>query len=205
VIPVKTLLRSKTRLAEVLNLQERQSLTLAMLEDVLRAVQESFMVQQILVVSSDSKVRRFTINFGATFLPEKTNGLNQAIEQAIGWCVENDAKSVLILPADIPLITLSDVNQIINLGSEQTSIVIAPSRNGGTNALLQKPPEVISQRFGPESFSKHLAEASTKGVILHIYRSQNVTMDIDSPEDLENLLKTEAQTSTHKFLKPRKI
>ena len=201
VIPVKTLLRSKTRLSEILNPQERQTLTLTMLEDVLEAVQRSYMIQKVVVVSSDYKVREFASNFGAKFLPEKTQGLNQAVEQAIGWCVENDAKSVLVLPADIPLITSSNVDHIINLGSEQTSIVISPSKNGGTNALLQKPPNLIPLHFGPQSFSRHLAEASNKGVIPRIYRSQNVAIDIDSPQDLENLLKIETQTSTHKFLK----
>ena len=59
-----------------------------MLEDVLEAVQRSCMIQQVVVVSSDYKVREFASNFGAKFLPEKTQGLNQAVEQAIGWCVE---------------------------------------------------------------------------------------------------------------------
>ena len=201
VIPVKLLLRSKMRLSEVLKPQERQTLTLSMLEDVFRAVTKSSLVHQTVLVSSDSKVQEYAGVLGATYLMEERRGLNRAVEQAISWCVQNNAKSVLVLPGDIPLITPDDVNQIVNLGSEETSIVIASSRNGGTNALLQKPPNLIPLHFGQASFSKHISEASNKGIAAKIYRSQNVTMDIDSPEDLENLLKIEAQTASHRFLK----
>ncbi len=201
VIPVKVLPKSKTRLSEVLDPQERQTLTLKMLEDVLRAAVKSLAASQIVVVSSDSKVEEFIENFQVTYLPEKTRGLNQAVEQATGWCVQNGAISVLVLPADIPLISPSDVNQIINMGSNEMCIVIAPSRNGGTNALLRKPPDLIPLHFGSGSFSKHLAEASNKGVTAKVYCSHGVMMDIDSPEDLEDLLEIEAQTASHRFLK----
>jgi len=201
VIPVKTLLRSKTRLSEVLNPQERQTLTLVMLEDVLKAVICSQSVHQIVVVSSDSRVQGFANDFGVAYLPEKKPGLNQALEQAISWCIQNKAESVLILPADIPLLRPDDVDQIVNLGSEETCIVVGPSRNGGTNALFQKPPNVIPPSFGSGSLNRHLAEASKKGIKTKVYDVQNVTMDIDYPEDLEDLLRIEAHTASHIFLK----
>jgi 2-phospho-L-lactate guanylyltransferase len=193
--------KSKMRLSEVLKPQERQTLTLTMLEDVLRAVTGSLKVDRTVVVSPDSKAQEFANNFGASYLPEKEQGLNQAVDQATRWCIQNDAKSVLVLPADIPLITSSDVNQIINLCSGEKCIVIAPSRNGGTNVLLQKPPNLITPFFGPKSFSRHLAEASSQGIMTRIYRSQNVTRDIDSPEDLESLLKIGVQTVSYRFLR----
>lgn len=198
-IPVKSLLKSKTRLSMILNPKERQALTLVMLEDVLRAVKCS-MVRQVVVISSDSTVKELVEKFGAMYLEEKKRGLNQAIEQALEWCIQNKADSVLVLPADIPLIIPKDVNQIVKLGSEETSIVISPSQNGGTNALLQKPPNLIRPRFGPNSFSKHKGEASHKGIPTKVYMSKRVAMDIDSPKDLEKLFEIKAQTLSHKFL-----
>jgi 2-phospho-L-lactate guanylyltransferase len=199
VIPVKTLLKSKTRLSIILNPKERQALTIVMLRDVLRAV-ECSMVCQTVVISSDPAVEELAKNFGVMHLAEKRQGLNQAIEQATKWCIQNTADSVLVLPADLPLIIPKDINQIVKLGSERTSIVISPSQNDGTNALLQKPPNLIHPCFGPNSFSKHKTEASHKGIPTRVYKSKRVAMDIDTPKDLEKLLKIKTQTLTHKFL-----
>jgi 2-phospho-L-lactate guanylyltransferase len=199
VVPVKTLLKSKTRLSIVLSPQERQALTLAMLEDVLRAVKRSI-VYQIVVISSDPVVQRFTCNFGVTVLQEKEQGLNKAIMQATQWCVQKDAELVLIILADIPLLKPEDVNEIVNLSSEKICIVISPSRNGGTNALMQKPPNIIPMSFGPNSFRKHLAEASARGVPSRVYLSQRVALDIDSVKDMEYLLRNGKKTASNQLL-----
>lgn len=204
VVPVKATIKSKARLSTVLNPQERQTLTLTMLEDVLKALKSSS-VYQIGVISSDLTVQALTNKFEAVFLSESQRGLNQAVEQATEWCNQNKAESVLILPADIPLITTEDINQIVKLGSEETSVVISPSLNWGTNALLQKPPRLMPARYGPYSFKKHVDEASAKGVAAKIYNSPRITIDIDSLEDLKGFLKVESQTVSQRFLKQIRV
>jgi len=199
VVPVKTLLKSKTRLSNFFTFEERTRFTLAMLEDVLNALKSSN-VSKTVVVSSDLTVERFAKNFGMTFLKETQQGLNQAINQATKWCVRNAAEWVLVLPADVPLITSKDINQLVKLALNN-SVVISPSRNGGTNALLETPPGVIPPRFGPDSFKKHICEALAKHAQTKIYVSSNVMLDIDSEKDLEQLLKVGEQTASHRFLK----
>lgn len=199
VIPVKTLLKSKMRLSMVLTPQERQTLTLAMLEDVLKAVKCSVVCQTV-VISSDPTVKELANNFGVSYLKERKHELNQAVKQATEWCIQNNANSVLILPADIPLLIPEDINRVVKLCAKGALVVISPSQNGGTNALLQKPPDLIPTHFGPNSFSKHKTEALHKGILTRVYRSKRVATDIDSPKDLEKLLKIKAQTVSHKFL-----
>jgi 2-phospho-L-lactate guanylyltransferase len=201
VIPVKTLLKSKTRLSTILTPHERQTLLLKMLEDVCNAIQRSSIVHKIVIISSDLKVQSFSNKFRAVYLQEIKEGLNQALQQATNWCIQNNAKSILIIPTDIPLISPDDIKKIVNLSIEECSIVIAPSKNGGTNILFQKPPDLIPPCYGPESFYKHIIKASDKGVAAKIYTSQNVELDIDTPKDLENLIKFNKQTVTHRFLK----
>lgn len=179
------------RLSTVLNPQERQKLTLTMLEDVLKAVKCS-MVCHIAVIGSDQTVKGIANNFGVTYLKEKKHELNEAIKQATEWCILNNADSVLILPADIPLIIPEDINQIIQLCTKGDSLVLSPSRNSGTNAMLQKPPDLIPTHFGQNSFRQHKTEALHKGILTMVYRSKRVALDIDSPEDLEKLLKMHA-------------
>jgi 2-phospho-L-lactate guanylyltransferase len=170
-----------------------------MLEDVLNALKSSE-VSNTVVVSSDLTVERFVKNFGMTFIRETEQGLNQAISQATSWCIQNTAELVLVLPADVPLVTSKDINQIVKLVLKN-SVVISPSRNGGTNALLQTPPGIIAPCFGFESFKKHVGEALAKGVQTKIYVSSNIMLDIDSEEDLEQLLEVDKQTASHRFLK----
>jgi len=172
-----------------------------MLEDVLKAVKCSE-VHQIVLISSDPVVKKFAHNqLKVTFLHEKRQGLNKAVDQATRWCLQKGAESVLVLPADIPLLKPEDVNKIVCLSSEKSSVVVSPSKKGGTNALLMKPPNIIRPRFGPNSFRKHLDEASTRKIPCKIYLSKRVSLDIDSVEDLKLLLKTDEATASHKFLR----
>src|SRR5208283_6179532 len=111
VVPVKSLRASKKRLSSVLSPQERGQLTLAMLEDVLSALQTST-VNDIVVVSNDLRVHELAGKFGAKYLTQKTSGLNSAVEEAAEWCVRQGAEAILVLPADIPLLSPEEVDRI---------------------------------------------------------------------------------------------
>jgi 2-phospho-L-lactate guanylyltransferase (CobY/MobA/RfbA family) len=95
--------------------------------------------------------------------------------------------------------TERDLNGIIRL-SGKVSVVISPSMDGGTNALMLKPPNVIKTCFGPRSFEKHINEASKKGIPIRVYRSPRISLDIDSVQDLKTLLKVGRGKVCHRFL-----
>jgi 2-phospho-L-lactate guanylyltransferase len=199
VVPVKSLAASKQRLSTVFTPQERKQLTLAMLEDVLKALKGS-VVDEVLVVGEDSEVHQTAEEFGAFYLSANRAGLNSAIEASCEWCVCQNATSVLVLPADIPLLSSKEVNRIIELGKGTSAVVLAPSKNWGTNALYQNPPKLIPARFGPKSFFKHIREAYRKGGSVRLHFSQGTSRDIDSAADLKNLLKVENNTSCRSTL-----
>ncbi len=193
IVPLKRISVSKRRLAQSLSSQERKSLTVTMLEDVLQALKAS-VVTKVLVVSNDPNVRPIAERFGATFFSPARKGLNSALEEAWAWCIRNKADSVLVLPADIPLVTSKDVDIIVELGSHQRRVVLAPSRDGGTNALFQCLPPLVHACFGSESFSKHVKKAFSKGVCVKFYYSLGICLDVDSVEDLQVLLRVENET-----------
>jgi 2-phospho-L-lactate/phosphoenolpyruvate guanylyltransferase len=199
VVPVKTLLKSKTRLSNFFTIQERPLFTLAMLEDVLNALKSS-KVNSTVVVCSDSTVEGLVKKFGMTFLNETQEGLNQALNQATKWCLRNKAEQVLILPADVPLVRSKDIDTLVKLALNN-AMVISPSLNGGTNALLQKPRKIVSHCFGPDSFKRHLDEAHAKHLHTKVYVSSNIMLDIDSERDLERLVKADHQTAANRFLR----
>jgi len=199
VVPVKALFKSKTRLSAVLAPQERRTLTLTMLEDVLKALKSS-VVSRIVTISSDSTVQALARRFNAVYLSESQRGLNQAIKQATEHCIQKKARSVLVLAADLPLVIPEDINQMVELGVEEPSVVISSSSSGGTNALLQKPPNLIPACFGPNSFMEHVNRAMADGILIRTYHSFRVATDIDSIKDLKNFLSVESQTMSYRFL-----
>ncbi len=199
IVPVKRIGVSKRRLSQSLSAQERKSLTVAMLEDVLQALKAST-VGKVLVVSNDPNVRPIAEQFGFSFFSPFRKGLNFAIEEAFALSMRNKAESVLVLPADIPLVTSKDIDVIVKLGSDGQRIVLVPSRDWGTNAFFQCPPHLIHACFGPNSFTKHMHEARGKGVCVKFYHSLGTGLDIDSVEDLCLLLKVENSTLSKQVL-----
>jgi 2-phospho-L-lactate guanylyltransferase len=201
IIPVKRLDNAKSRLSSLLTDDERKQFCLKMLEDVLRTVKSTKRAHETVVVSKDSTVSKIAKNFDATYLKERTMGLNKTVSEAVDWCVEMGAISVLVLPADVPLVAPMDLNRIFTLG-ETASMVISPSRNGkGTNALLLTPPNVSQTFYGPRSFQRHIKEASKLKISFRRYRSPRIALDIDTVEDIIYFVSLKAkETSTYKVL-----
>ena len=199
IVPVKKIGVSKRRLSQSLSTRERKALTVAMLEDVLKALKASN-VNKVLVVSNDPNVHPIAEKFGAFFFSPIRKGLNSAVEEAFVWCMKNNADSVLVLPADIPLISSKDINAIVDLGSDERRVVLVPSRDWGTNAFFQCPPHLVHACFGPDSFKKHVNEACSKGACVKFYYSLGAGLDIDSVDDLKVLLKSENSTLSKQVL-----
>ena len=205
IVPVKRLNVSKTRLSEVLSLEKRNELTVAMLRDVLDTLKSS-KVHSVLVVSPDYAVKQIAGEYGFSFILSRHAGLNPSLKEAIEWCTQKNAASVLVLPADLPLVSPEDISRLIELGSEPSTVVLSPSLDCGTNALLLRPPDVIPVRYGKDSFIKHIEEALKADVQLRFYASREVMLDIDSEDDLNKLLETKDVESKQVFkqLKPLK-
>jgi 2-phospho-L-lactate guanylyltransferase len=201
IIPVKRLANAKSRLASLLTDDERKQFCLKMLEDVLRTVKSTKHAHETIVVSKDPLVSQIAKNFEVTYLKERKTGLNRTVSEAVNWCIEMGAMSVLVLPADIPLVAPTDLNRIFTLG-KKASMVISPSRNGkGTNALLLTPPKVIPAVYGPCSFQRHVKKAAKLKISFCKYRSQRIALDIDTVEDLTYFVSLGAkETSAYKVL-----
>ena len=200
IVAVKGLSTSKKRLSPVLSPQGRRQLTQAMLKDVLTALKAST-VNETVIISTDSTLCDLASKFNAASLVQKSRGLNLAIDEATDWCMRKGAEAALILPADLPMLSFTDVDRIIELGNCTEQIVLlSPSYDGGTNVLFQSPPNLIHACFGPRSFSKHFKQACRRAVRVKFYYSLGVAMDIDSPEDLRKLLKMQGTPACRRVM-----
>ncbi len=184
VIPVKPFQQAKTRLAAVLSLDERANLSRRLLQ---RTIHLAGQVGEVVVISRDAGVRRVAKEAGAWALVEMGEGLNEAVQQASEWVLAQGEQSMLVLPGDLPLLQLADVQAMMALGRPGPALVIAPcQRRDGTNALLLNPPNLIPFAFGPGSFARHQQAGQARGVVPLIYDSATLALDLDLPGDLED-------------------
>ncbi|HKI55047.1 MAG TPA: 2-phospho-L-lactate guanylyltransferase [Anaerolineales bacterium] len=187
IVPVKPLRRGKSRLAGALSEKERTELNESLLQHTLKTLKGLKEVEQVLVVSRDPHALTVARQHGARTVRE--NGqplLNTALMRATVVAQVYATRGVLILPADLPLISEEDVLTLIERAVDPPVVVIAPDRHGkGTNALLLSPSGLIDYDFGENSFEKHCQLAKEAGARLEIVDLPTLGLDLDLPEDLE--------------------
>jgi 2-phospho-L-lactate/phosphoenolpyruvate guanylyltransferase len=184
VIPVKPLTEGKTRLASALSPASRAMLMRDLLTGVLLQVNEGGLIDGAIVISRDEAVLTLAESLGAQTLRESGLELNAALDEARRMAVANGAEGLLALPADLPLMTADDILELREFALTGVQVIVAPSHDGGTNALLLSPPNAIEFAFGEDSFEKHLAQARKCGLSYAVYRSETLGHDVDVPEDL---------------------
>ena len=197
VVPLKNLKSAKSRLSDILAEGERQELVLAMLNDVLVTLKESQLVEEIFIVAD----KHFNPVSNVQMITETENrGYDEAIIEALRDSRVNEAQSMLILPADLPLVTKEELNIFIR-NLEDKSIRIAGARDqDGTNALLMKPPRLLATSFGVGSFERHKRVASGLSVKIEEINLPGLAFDMDTEKDLIDFVKTKSDTNTYRFL-----
>ncbi len=199
-IPVKRLEQSKSRLLSSLPDAKRQALTLAMLEDLLAALEATRGLDQIAVTTPDPIVAKRAEAAGATILMRPEPGLNAALEDGRERLTQTadsrlppaEQDAILFVLGDVAGALPEDFERLLAAGaaSEEPGVWLAPSADGGTSALLQRPAGVIPCCFGRDSAKRHREAAAEAGVAYHELPLASLAIDLDQPEDLEAFLAT---------------
>lgn len=187
IVPVKPLLRAKSRLSPVLSAVQRAELSQRLLLNTLRVLDQVPEVGYTLVVSRDTRALALAREHDARTVTEYGSpDLNVALARATALAKGQGASAVLILPADLPLVEPGDLRQLIELSGEPPVVVLAPDRHGtGTNALLVAPPGLIEYDFGPDSYAHHYTRGESAGARVEVCESLALGLDLDAPDDLE--------------------
>ena len=180
--PVKPLAEAKSRLAPVLAEEERRALTRRLLERTLMLAEESALFARLLVISRDPLVWEIARAAGADALPELGADLNSALQQGACHAWRRGATSLLIVPADLPLLRPEDLLALCALGEMGDGLVIGAGQDGGTNALHLRLPPRLPFCFGEDSFAHHRAAARAAGLMPQIYDSATLRFDLERPE-----------------------
>jgi 2-phospho-L-lactate/phosphoenolpyruvate guanylyltransferase len=186
IVPVKPLRRGKSRLSGVLSQEERAMLNQYLLVNTIETLKAIPEIEQVLVVSRDTDALSLARDHGARTVQE--NGapqLNVALARATMVAKYYSPRGVLIVPADLPLISPQDVRHMLESAADPPVVVIAPDRHKtGTNAMLVSPVGLIQYDFGPGSFQRHLQRAHQSGGRIEICELHSLALDVDLPEDL---------------------
>ena len=189
IVPVKPLRSGKSRLASVFTPEERVDLNRHLLENTLNTLKDIPEIEHVLVVSRDQAALSFAREKGARTVQENGDPeLNIALKRATIVAKTYSTRGVLIIPADLPLMTQEDILAVLERGKKPTVIVVAPDRHRkGTNALLVSPAGLINYDYGPNSFKHHCDLAQEVGARLEICELPSLALDLDVPDDLEVL------------------
>lgn len=212
IVPLKALESAKQRLASLLTPAERRNLMLAMARDVLAALCQSSVLTGVLIVSrtpeADALARAFSTE---RFAESPDADLPGALTQASAYLQEHfDARGVMVMPADVPLITSREIDQVLTghgsglgvaPGGPAGAVTVIPdSEHLGTNCLILSPPGVIDFIFDGRSFKPHVDAAFAVGLTPRILPTRGFELDIDTADDLKALLASGRATQTGTFL-----
>jgi len=192
-VPVKRLGSGKSRLAGVLPRSDLDALTLAMLGDVLEALEQVAALDRRVVVTPDEIIAEAARSASAEAFVRGDPGLNESLD---------DARDALGDPDGSCLVVLGDVagargTELASLyetarGLGGPGVVLAPARDGGTAALLCTPTGVVPHCFGGESAKAHRRAAEARGVGFASAPLPSLAIDLDTADDLRALLASEA-------------
>lgn len=186
IVPVKPLRLGKSRLSGVLSDEERAVLNRLFLEQTLEVLRNTQPITQTLVISRDPAALAVARELGArTVLEDGNPNLNSALTRATMLARNFASRGVLVLPADLPLLTKDDLLDFCDHIHRRPCVVISPDRHdNGTNALLMVPGGLIKYDFGPGSFNRHCELARAANARVEIVRNPHIELDLDTPDDL---------------------
>ena len=199
-IPVKSLANAKQRLASVLDQPTRTKLAQAMLFDVLETLGTWASRPEVSIVTSDPFAIDLARRFEFQIISDIANrSETDAIEMATRFCESRAVTSTLVIPGDIPLIRVQELEQILAAAPDEGS-VLAPAADGrGTNAAWRRPAGLFPLRFGNDSFKPHLAAARATQKPCVILSLPGIALDVDNPADLRQLAEAPGETRAQRL------
>jgi 2-phospho-L-lactate/phosphoenolpyruvate guanylyltransferase len=188
-VPLKSPERAKSRLAGVLNPEQRVRLFLALAEQVIRSLRATNGIDNVAVVTASAEIAAFSRSLHAVPLVQSADaGMSAALDSGLRELQALEPARVLMIPGDLPLIAPSVVEAFLEAAGRDAGITIVPDRHRvGTNLLLCTPPHAVAPSFGGHSFERHLAAAAAAGVRARVLQIEELALDLDEPDDLEHL------------------
>ena len=207
IIPIKSLNQAKHRLKHVLYPEERQDFFKAMFEDVLSTMKSVPDFEQVAVATVCPAACIIAKKYGAIVLStSQDEGQTAAVERSAKILDAREITSMLVIPGDVPLVTVEEIKIVLDLHEKAPSMTIVPAQDElGSNCIALSPTIAAPLRFGPNSYFPHLETARKLGLSLQSPKLTGLGLDIDTPEDLLVLSRQTVCTRAQEYLRKKKI
>ena len=192
IIPVKTFSKAKTRL----NLEQarKEEICSLMLQEVLDTISNCKRISKVVLVSKDEDALKIGRQFNAVEIFDKESGVNDAVSLADQYLSDKEFDCSVTFPQDIPIMTSSDIDDLLSFVKSKSSVIIVPSRQfNGTNALVRCPTDIMNTRYDMGSYTFQMDAAKTKTKNTSIALIRRMMLDIDDESDLIFMLKQNAK------------
>ncbi len=199
-IPVKSLANAKQRLASVLDQPSRTKLAQAMLFDVLETLGAWASRPEVSIVTTDPFALDLARRFEFQIIPDNANrSETDAIEMATRFCESAGVDSTLVIPGDIPLIQICELEKILEAAPAEGSVLVPAADGRGTNAAWRRPAGLFPLRFGNDSFKPHLTAARATQKPCVVLSLTGIALDVDNPSDLRRLAEASGETRSQRL------
>ncbi|MEV7993529.1 2-phospho-L-lactate guanylyltransferase [Streptomyces sp. NPDC086077] len=187
VIPVKSLARAKSRLADAAADALRPGLALAFAQDTVAAALASPAVRDVAVVTDDELAGRELAALGARIVSDEPGGgLNAALAHGAAavrtWRPESP---VAVLNADLPALRPAELAQVLTAAAEFPRAFLADAAAIGTTLLAAAPGRELLPAFGTDSRARHRGGGAVE---LGLAGVDSVRQDVDTADDLRTAL-----------------
>jgi 2-phospho-L-lactate/phosphoenolpyruvate guanylyltransferase len=205
-VPVKDLKSAKQRLSAVLDQPARTQLAQAMLEDVLETLASWSNRPEVALVTRDPFALMQASRFDFQVIADHANtGETDAIAMATHICEMRRIHSTLVIPADVPLLAVEELQQICDAAPAEGAVLVPAADGRGTNAAFRRPPGLFPLRFGDDSFQPHLAAAKATGMPCVVLNLAGIGVDVDNPADLKQLIEAPGQRKSQQLARQWKL
>jgi 2-phospho-L-lactate/phosphoenolpyruvate guanylyltransferase len=188
IIPLKALATAKGRLSPALDASERQALVAWMATHVIRTCLSCDAIDDVLVVAGDEPAAEVARRAGAPVLVVHEPGLAKAL--TVADAASATCAATVVVAADLPDLTVADLTAVVAAAAQidGPAVVVAATHDGGTGALLRRPPTVVSTAYGTGSATRHLVMAREAAVTAVSVTRDGLAHDVDTPDQLSPAL-----------------
>ncbi|MDG2474218.1 MAG: 2-phospho-L-lactate guanylyltransferase [Paracoccaceae bacterium] len=193
IVPMKDPRRSKSRLKGCLSDLDRELLVLKLFNQTLdrleKALNDLEVEFEVRVVTESEKIEDICLSHNIrTINSGEPKSLSLHLDYAARQAAKLKFSSLCIIPADLADPKIEDFKKLLSFPIVSGEVVMCPANDLGTNALFVSPPNAFGFAYGTKSFLKHVKLAETANVRPVILPLDSIKVDVDTSEDLENLL-----------------
>ena len=180
VIPLRSFVHAKERLAGALSHDARAALVREMADRVVRAAAP----RPIVVVTDALEVAAWAREYGLSVIADP-GSLDAAATAGREWVREQGLSRVVVVHADLPL--ASSLDAVADDGNAPVAVIVPDHRDDGTPVLSLPVSAPFEFAYGPGSAALHAAEARRCGLEVRIVRDAELGFDVDVEDDLRTL------------------